>query len=492
MNLETLINPTARQREFLQAVADKDYVLYGGAAGGGKSYILRWWLVLFLVWLYRTFGLRNVQVGLFCEDYPSLYDRQISKIIYEFPAELGELKQGITKNFQLRPEHGGGTIALRNLDDPSKYQSAEFAAMAVDELTKNSKSTFDFLRFRLRWPGVERPKFAAGANPGGPGHEWVKSLWIDGEFPTELQPFKKQFAFIQSKATDNPYLTADYYRNLQSLPPDLAAMFADGSWEIFAGKYFDVFRQGLHVLNLRTDPKAVIWEPYQAVWAGWDWGIAHANAIYLFTRALVRMQPDEDYRLKTVCFGEVVERGKDQAVMVGLLKAKCKYPDGRPAKLSAIYFSHEKFSRVMEMHAPADVLNHLLQASGLPPTSMATRDRIASASFCYHLFQTNDIVILDTCPKVIKALPTLVRNEDQLDDVLKVDNEADDCYDAFRYGVFGQLGPRNKPQAEIDRERIEAISDPFQKRMAQFKVTMDRSAKFDRRPAWERRIKVPA
>jgi len=176
VNLEQLINPTEKQREFLAAIAKKDYVLYGGAAGGGKSYILRWWLILFLCWLYQVKKLANVQVALFCEDYPSLFDRHISKIKYEFPMSLGELKQGTVKNFVLNPQYGSGVLALRNLDDPSKYLSSEFAAIGVDELTKNEQKVFDFLRLRLRWPGVDRPKFGAATNPGGKGHGWVKKL----------------------------------------------------------------------------------------------------------------------------------------------------------------------------------------------------------------------------------------------------------------------------------------------------------------------------
>jgi hypothetical protein len=92
VSLARLVNPTERQREFLEAITEHDFVLYGGEGGGGKSYILRWWLVLFLVACWKKLQLRGVRVGIFCETYGMLEDRQIGKMRAEFPKALGSFR----------------------------------------------------------------------------------------------------------------------------------------------------------------------------------------------------------------------------------------------------------------------------------------------------------------------------------------------------------------------------------------------------------------
>jgi hypothetical protein len=250
------------------------FLLYGGALGGGKSRFIRWILVrLLMTWFYQK-GLKNVAVMLACEDYPSLKDRQLSKIGQEFPLWLGKSysdHKDYGRCFILDKDYGGGIICFRNLDDSSKYQSAEFAAIAVDELTKNDVDTFTFLRMRLRWPGLkdEECPFIGATNPGGIGHNFVKALWMDQNFPIEfIKPvdYRSMFAYVPSKAEDNPYLDAAYWQMLGTLPPHLRGAFKDGSWDVFVGQAFQEWSRNHHVIEPVPVPKGV------PLYMTFDWG----------------------------------------------------------------------------------------------------------------------------------------------------------------------------------------------------------------------------
>lgn len=264
---------TPRQLEAVAAAENHKFVLFGGALGGGKSYFLRWYAVCRLLKLHAR-GVNEAACMLACEDYPALKDRQISKIIKEFPAWLGKLHtdhKAYGRCFILEPEYGGGIICLRNLDDPSKYQSAEFAFICVDELTKNDYETFTHLRSRLRWPGVPDNEcaFIGATNPGGIGHGWCKQLWMDKDFPVEWTvpvDYRGQFTYIPSKADDNPHLDPAYWAMLQTLPENLRKAFREGDWNIFVGQAFPQFSAQVHVIDDRPVPAGA------PLYMTYDWG----------------------------------------------------------------------------------------------------------------------------------------------------------------------------------------------------------------------------
>jgi hypothetical protein len=228
VNFSELAHFSPKQWEALEASEHYKFVLYGGSMGAGKSYWLRWALVYWLLKLAAETNVPGIRVGLFCEDYSALNDRHIGKIKTEFPAALGTYNEQ-RHEFQLQPHFGGGIIAFRNLDDPSKYLSSEFAVVAVDELVRNAKSTFDILRTRMRWVGVNNPRFISGTNPG---EGWVKQYFIEKNFPASEQE-GKEFRYVAALPKDNPYLPKEYFISLESLPEAERKAFLEGDWSAF-------------------------------------------------------------------------------------------------------------------------------------------------------------------------------------------------------------------------------------------------------------------
>lgn len=216
---------TDKQWQATDTADNAIYTLFGGSRGPGKSHWLRYYhLRRLLRWAAQ--GHSGVRVMLACEDYPSLYERQISKVLLQFPGWLGSYHQG-RNEFKLHPAYGSGVIAFRNLDDASKYQSAEFAGIAVDEITKNPERTFHLLRGSLRWPGIEDCYFVAASNPEA---NWVRDYWIERKLPDELQAQTEKFAFVAALPEDNPHLPPSYWAMLDTLPGALRQAWRYGNW----------------------------------------------------------------------------------------------------------------------------------------------------------------------------------------------------------------------------------------------------------------------
>ena len=216
---------TEKQWEATSTADTHRYMLFGGSRGPGKSYWLRWYCVRFLLRMAAQ-GFPKGRVMLACEDYPSLHERHVTKIQAEFPPWLGLYQSG-RNEFKLAERFGGGVIALRNLDDPSKYQSSEYACIAVDELTKNPERTFHLLRGSLRWPGYEGTRFVGATNPEA---NWVRDYWIEHRLPVEIARQVDEFAFVPAMPDDNPHLPSSYWELLDTLPGALRQAWRYGDW----------------------------------------------------------------------------------------------------------------------------------------------------------------------------------------------------------------------------------------------------------------------
>lgn len=299
-----------KQIEATVQASQHKYFLYGGSRGPGKSYWLRWYSLGYLLYWFGR-GLRNVRVGLFCEDYPALTDRHITKIKTEFPDWLGELRSTQTDGlgFHLYEKWGGGILALRNLDDPKKYKSSEFALAAVDELTQNrSIKVFDTLRGSLRWPGIKVAKLVAASNPDGPGRDWVRRLWIEKQMPPELMGHEGEFCYLPALPDDNPHLSQDYWNTLNTLPDLLRRAWRYGDWYVSVeGAVFNTFSHDVHV-------KPREYSEMQYFCLAIDEGYTNPASILLI---------GFDYDLRWHIFREFYQTGVLPSDMVQMVKAFC-------------------------------------------------------------------------------------------------------------------------------------------------------------------------
>lgn len=461
-SIAELANFTAKQQAALDAMYEHLFVLYGGAGGGGKSHWLRWAPVDFLIECF-TAGLRDVRFGLFCENYPTLSDRQITKMATEMPAWLGRVRETRENGlgFYLHEAYGGGIICLRNLDDPSKYSSAEFAGIAVEELTKNDKKTFDDLRWRRRWPGLPRCPFIAATNPPGIGHAFVKKLWIDRDFSDDdarLDP--DEFAFIQALPTDNPHLSQEYWNELNSLPEAMRQALLFGNWDLYEGQVFQEWRRDRHVCKPFEIPAE--WPR----WIGVDWGW-DAPFCVLWAALAPRgwKTPEGAYLLRSriYIYREVYARkvlAQDQALMVAARSRNERIllaaADGAMWAKETDYFNGQRAAESI-----ADEWNAAWKGANFPLSlSMAVKDRHEGVQRMHRalawepedqppFFGQPELVIFDTCTNLIRELPSLPTHpiDPELWDE-KASDHAADCLKYLLHAADGLVGSQRMVPAE--------------------------------------------
>lgn len=432
-SIRELAHLLPKQNLALDAMYRYEYVLFGGAAGPGKSYLLRW-AALHLLIEYFNAGFEGVHVGLFSENYPELADRQISKIKLEFPRALGQLKRTDAEglHFALRPEYGGGVLALRNLDDPERYLSAEFAGIFVDELTRNKREVFDILRMRKRWPGVTKTVFMGATNPRGIGHGFVKKLWVDHDFSGDDRVLNPEgFAFIRALPRDNPHLSQEYWDTLDSLPAYLRKAYRDGDWSIFEGQAFPTFSRVVHVK--RPFPIQREW----GRWVGLDWGYDHPMAAHWLARIprgsrieIPGEAPFTAARPHTVVYREFV---KDHLIAQRQALAIKEMSYGEA--IAGVHASPDMWS--VRGQSDALCVADEYAAVGVNLTR-ANNDRIAGVGRIHraldHELGEPELWILDTCPQLIEWLPNALVDPARPEDVLK--QAGDDPGESFRYGLM--------------------------------------------------------
>jgi len=237
--------PTEKQKIFHASTANE--ILYGGAAGGGKT------KALIMDAFFRCSTYPKTTAVVFRRTYQELKDTDIKEALESYPEAVCKYIAG---NYEFRFVNGSKILFrhCETVQDKNKYRGIEIQFLYFDELTSFEQEIYDFLKTRLRAKkslGVV-PIVRSASNPGDIGHGWVKKMFVDAGpymqiqtqeiYSEALRKTKKiRTQYIPALATENPHITEDYIFELESKPEALRNALLNGDWNSFEGQVFKEF-----------------------------------------------------------------------------------------------------------------------------------------------------------------------------------------------------------------------------------------------------------
>ncbi|MBQ6895852.1 MAG: phage terminase large subunit [Oscillospiraceae bacterium] len=432
------IEITKKQQEFINSTADE--VLFGGAAGGGKSY-----------------G-QLIDAFLYAMKYPRSKQLILRRTLPELEKSLIRVCLGLFDGsiYRYNAAKHTGTFSNGSIidfgycdreNDVYKYQSAEYDIIRFDELTHFTEDMYIYLMSRLRGTNSYPKQIKSSTNPGGVGHSWVKERFIDrccnGIFSDENGTRQ----FIPAKVSDNSFLMKNdkgYINRLNRLGEKDRRALLYGDWDIFDGQYFSEFRRSIHVVRPFSIPKH--WKRYFTMDYGLDMFAGYFIAVDTQGKAYVYREIYKPNLIISAAAKEIIAAGEKD--------------------ISVYYAPPDLYSRrqdtgksVAEIFAEHGILlakseNSRVQGwYNLKEWLTPYKDEVGNI--------TANMVIFENCTNLIRTLPALTFDRTNPNDVAVHPHEITHAPDAIRYFVSGRPSPALPRTAEDEENSYDRQIEHF-------------------------------
>ena len=440
----------------------EDEVLYGGAAGGGKSDAL-------VIEALRQVDVPHYRALILRKTYPQLSEL-IDKTMRYYRPVFPRAKYNSSSHTWTFPSGAKITFgSMFRAQDKYNYQGRAFDFIGVDELTHFTWEEYSYVMSRNRptGPGT-RVYMCATANPGGIGHGWVKARFItpappgtrmvqlvDVKTPDgSVVKMRRTRIFIPSTVFDNKKLLENdpgYLGNLASLPEAEKQALLYGDWDSFSGQVFTEWRNDpahyedqrwTHVIKPFRIPA------HWKIWRGYDFGYAKPFSVGWYAA-------DEEgrlYRIKELygCTGTPNEGTKvnpvEQARMIR--EAEENDPNLKGRHINGVadpaIFDESRGESIAQMQEKHP--NYLFWTPG-DHTRLAGKMqfhyRLAFDGEGRPMFQ-----VFDTCKHFIRTIPNLVYDESNVEDIDTT--QEDHIYDECRYVMMeNPISPRKTESVPV-------------------------------------------
>lgn len=465
-NTTIIWKPQPRQAAFQSR--NEYEVLYGGAAGGGKSDAL-------VAEALRQVHIPHYKGIIFRKTFPQLRELILkSQRIYPnaFPGAVYNSTEHVWKFPSGARIYFG---SMPNRDSYINYQGLSFAFIGFDELTHFTREEYEYLISRNRADGEGvRVYIRATANPGGIGHGWVKERFISPAPPNTPIRFKSEVRmpdgkikeversriFIPSSVFDNGELLKNdpnYLANLASLPEAQKNALLYGDWDTFSGQVFTEWknhpenadRRNTHVIKPFPIPRH--WKRYRSFDYGYSrpfavqwWAVDEESRAYLYRQFYgCTSEPNTGLKMEPSAIAKAIKEIEDEQEagqqIIGIADPaiwdESRGSAGTIITLfneQGIYFEKGDHKRL--------------------PGKMQVHNRMAFDSDGYPM-----MYVFDTCREFIRTIPNLVYDETKVEDI-DTDGEDHD-YDAMRYFFMA----RPLPSKYEESQKAKTQFSPFLK-----------------------------